>query len=239
MARLLVGLPALQGDLKKYKNRFDLVEVRPVDTSLPRLATLRKWRKAVPPGFVFSVVLPRVVGELAGGKALDEALAAALEVAATLEARCVLLQTPPSLRPTAANRKKLADLFARVPTEGVVRCWEASGLWERDDILVTARGAGVLPVLDAAREALPQGPIAYTRLRALGTAASLGAGAVDKIAEELRGRREVFVVVEGPGAARLKDALSTAMAADRARPGGPAMVRPAMPSPLIAEDEEQ
>ena len=58
MARLLVGLPALRGDIQKYKQRFDLVELRPVDTSLPRVTTLRKWRKSVPPGFVFSVVLP-------------------------------------------------------------------------------------------------------------------------------------------------------------------------------------
>jgi uncharacterized protein YecE (DUF72 family) len=245
MARLLVGLPALQGDIAKYKDRYDLVELRPVDASLPRPATLRRWRKAVPPGFVFSVVLPRVVGELAGSgqegkdEALDAALAASLEVASVVEARCVVLQTPPSFRPTASNRKKLATLFERVPAEGVVRCWEASGLWERDDVIATARGAGVLPVLDAACETLPPGPIAYTRLRALGSTAALGAVTVEKIAAELRGRREAFVVVEGPGAARVKVALSAAMARSRARPGGPGIVRPSAPSTLVAEDEEQ
>ena len=41
MARLLVGLPALQGDLEKYKTRFDLLELRPVDTTVPRPGTLR------------------------------------------------------------------------------------------------------------------------------------------------------------------------------------------------------
>jgi hypothetical protein len=97
----------------------------------------------------------------------------------------------------------------------------------------------VLAVLDAAREALPPGPIAYTRLRALGHSAALGAGTIEKIAAELRDRREAFVVVEGPGAARVKEALSAAIARSRARPGGPATVRPAVPSPLIAEDEEQ
>ena len=60
MARLLVGLPALQGDLEKYTTRFDLLELRPVDTIVPRPGTLRKWRKLVGPGFVFSIVLPRV-----------------------------------------------------------------------------------------------------------------------------------------------------------------------------------
>ncbi|MCC6556791.1 MAG: DUF72 domain-containing protein, partial [Polyangiaceae bacterium] len=237
MARLLVGLPALQGDIQKYRDRFDLVEVRPIDTSLPRQTTLRKWRRSVPPGFVFSVVLPRAVGELAAGEELDAALASSLEVASILEARCVLLQTPPSLRPTAANRRKIAALFERIPAEGVVRCWEASGLWEREDVIATARAAGAIAVLDAAREALPPGPIAYTRLRALGSSASLGAGTIEKVAEQLRGRREAFVVVEGPGAARAKAALVGAMAQSRARPAGPATVRPAAPSTLIAEDE--
>src|SRR5262245_10565136 len=120
MARLLVGLPALVGDIEKYKERFDIVELRPIDASLPRIGTLRKWRKTVPPGFVFSLVLPRVVGELKPGEELDQALATSLEIADAVEARCVVLQTPASVRPTAANRKRLAQLFARLPKEGVV-----------------------------------------------------------------------------------------------------------------------
>src|SRR5687767_13015813 len=102
MARLVVGLPALLGDLAKYQSRFDLVELRPVDTSLPRVGTLRKWRKSVPPAFVFSVVLPRAVSELAAGPELEEALETSLLVAAAVEARCVVLPTPASVRPTLA-----------------------------------------------------------------------------------------------------------------------------------------
>jgi uncharacterized protein YecE (DUF72 family) len=239
MARLLVGLSALPGDLGKYQSRFDMVELRPVDTSLPRAPTLRKWRKQVPPAFVFSVVLPRAVGALAAGKELDEALAASLEVAAAVEARCVVLPTPAEVRPTAANKKKLAALFDRIPPEGTVRCWEPAGLWEREDILATARSLGVLPVLDAARDALPAGPIAYTRLRALGHTAALGAATLDRVADRLRKRREAFVVVEGAGeGARVKAALIAALAKNPARSAGPMVVRPAMPT-LVAEDEEQ
>ncbi|WP_437963233.1 DUF72 domain-containing protein [Sorangium sp. So ce260] len=241
MARLLVGLPSLKGDIQKYKERFDLVELRPVDTSLPRATTLRKWRKAVPPGFVFSVVLPRVVGELAAGKELDEALSTSLEVAAVLEARCVVLQTPASFRPTASNRKKLAALFERLPAEGVVRCWEPSGIWERDDIVATARAAKVTPVLDVARDAPPPGPIVYTRLRALGKSSSLGAAALERVADRLRGRREVFLVVEGDRAPQIKSQLAASLARKPDRSTASAVVRPSMPMPntLVAEDEEQ
>ena len=239
MARLLVGLPALQGALEKYQARFDMVEIRPVDASLPRASTLRRWRKSVPPGFVFSVVLPRVVGELTAGPPLEEALATSLEAAAAVEARCIVLQTPASVRPTAANRKRLAALFARIPPEGTVRCWEPLGMWEREDVLATARDLGVLPVFDAAREALAPGPIAYTRLRALGKSAALGAATVERVADRLRKRRESFVVVEGAGdGQRVRAALLAELAKSAPRKTVPMVVRPAIPT-LIAEDEEQ
>lgn len=240
MARLLVGLPDLRGKIEKYKDRFDMVELRPVDTSVPRPPTLRRWRKAVPPTFVFSVVLPRAVGALGSGEEVDAALETALAAASALEARCILLQTPPEIRPTAANRRKLAALFARVPAEGVVRCWEPSGIWEQEDVIATARSAGVLPIFDATRDDLPPGPIVYTRLRALGATASLGEGALQRVAEALSGRREAFVVVEGRGGVRVRQALLAAVARGREQTGGTASVRPVMmPVTLKAEDEEQ
>jgi uncharacterized protein YecE (DUF72 family) len=240
MARLLVGLPALQGDLEKYKTRFDLLELRPVDTTVPRPATLRKWRKLVGPSFVFSVVLPKAVGELTPGAALDAALAESLEIAAAIEARCIVLQTPASVRPTATNRKRLAAVFEKIAPEGIVRCWEAQGMWEREDVLETARLIGALPVLDAARDALPTGPIAYTRLRALGKSAALGSATLDKVADRLRKRREAFVIVDGASgeAMRVTTALNAALAQKGARSAGPLVVRPSAPT-LVAEDEEQ
>lgn len=240
MARLLVGLPALQGDLEKYKTRFDLLELRPVDTTVPRPGTLRKWRKLVGPGFVFSVVLPRAVGDLTPGPALDAALAESLEVAAAVEARCIILQTPATVRPTATNRKRLAAVMEKIAPEGIVRCWEAQGMWEREDVLETARAIGALPVLDAARDALPAGPIAYTRLRALGKSAALGSATLDTVADRLRKRREAFVVVDGASgeAMRVKTALTAALLKTGARTAAPLVIRPSVPT-LIAEDEEQ
>jgi len=239
MARLLVGLPALKGDLEKYASRFDLVELRPGEAAMPKPATLRKWRRSVPPAFVFSVVLPRAVAELEPGPAFDAALASSVEAAAALEARCVVLQTPASVRPTAANRKRLAALFERIPREGTVRCWEPAGLWEREEVIATARALGVLPVFDVARESPGAGNIVYTRLRALGKTAVLSAATVERIADRLRRRREVFMVVEGGAeAGRLKQALAQELAKKPLRGAGITVVRPGVPT-LIAEDEEQ
>lgn len=241
MARLLVGLPAFKGDLAKYAARYDFVEVRASEATplFPRAPTLRRWRKAVPPSFSFTVVLPRVVSALVPSAALDEALAASLEAAAVLQARCVLLQTPPDVRPTTLNKKRLAALFERIPAEGVVRCWEPSGIWEREEIFAVARAVGALPVLDAAREALGPGPIAYTRLRALGKSATLGQATIERVMERLRKRREAYVVIEGAREAlRVKTALQNELAKNPLRQTGVVVVRPS-PSTLVAEDEEQ
>lgn len=238
MARLLVGLAALTGDLRKIHERFDMVEVRQSDGEWPKDATLRRWRKSVTPGFVFAVVLPPAVASLAPGAEGEAALVEALHVAALLESRCILLQTPPDVRPTSTNKKRIAALFEKVPSEGTVRCWEASGVWEAEDVITTARAARVLPVLDAAQDSLPSGPIVYTRLRALGKAAA-SARTIERLAAGLRGRREAFVVVEDPKeAAAVRSALPPLVAKARAGGGGPILVRPTM-TPLVAEDEEQ
>jgi uncharacterized protein YecE (DUF72 family) len=240
MARLLVGQPALRGDLGKYSSRFDMVELRPVDTSLPRPSALRKWRAATPPTFVFSIVLPRDVGSLEPGETLDKALEISLSVARTLEARCVVLQTPASIRPTATNKKRLAAVLNRVPKEGVVRCWEPLGMWEREDILATARELGVVPVLDVASEAPPSGSVVYTRLRALGKTSAMSAAAMEKIADRLRSRREVYVVVERASeAARVRTALTEALARKQVPRAAPVVIRPASSPQLVADDEEQ
>jgi uncharacterized protein YecE (DUF72 family) len=243
MTRLHVGLHALPGDIKKYQADLDLVELHPVDASLPAIAGLRRWRKATAPTFVFSIVLPRVVGELGSGKAFEDALTKSLEVATVLEARCIVLQTPAELRPTGANRKKLAALFARIPPEGTLRFWEPHGMWEREDVIDTARAAGALPVFDVAREEPASGQVLYTRLRALGGQTTPSAAALERVAKRVQGRREVFVVLEGSrgAAVRVKSGLVATLARhNSAREAGivPHTTTP-LPRPLVAEDEEQ
>jgi uncharacterized protein YecE (DUF72 family) len=239
MARIVVGLSVLTGDLRKIQERFELVEVRMSQGEWPKEATLRKWRKSVPPAFVFSVVLPPLVASLATSPEAEEELREALHVAALLQARCILLQTPADVRPTSTNKKRIAALFEKVPRDGAIRCWEASGLWEAADTIATARSAHALPVLDATHDTLPPGPVVYTRLRALGKAAA-SARTIERLASALRSRREAFVVVEDPKEAAAVNASLPALVAktrvaDRA---GPILVRPTM-APLVAEDEEQ
>jgi uncharacterized protein YecE (DUF72 family) len=238
MARPHVGLPVLQGDLQRYSERYDLLELRPGDATLPRPSTLRAWRKKVPPSFVFSVVLPKIVGELRPGKALDEALEESLAAARAVEARCLIIATPPSITPTELNRKRLAALVERIPHDAVTLCWEATGIWEREEADAFASKLGVVPVVDPAREPAPKGSIVYYRLRGLGESAKLSAAAIEKVAAELQDRREAYVIVETAGAFGVAQALwlQTSRRVAGARTGA-TLLRPR--ATLQAEDEEQ
>ncbi len=239
MARFVVGLPHLQGKLSNYAERYDLVELRPGDTPLPSPPKLRRWREQVPPSFVFSVVLPKAVAEFSKDPEIERGIDDCLEAAVALQARCIVLATPPSIRPTAANRQRVVSLGARLPQTGHVLAWEPWGMWEREDVLETAYEAGFLPVFDGVRETLPAGPIAYTRIRALGSSAQLGTGSIERLADQLQGRREAFVVVEAPAAKRVRVELGPALERLQTRPAVPMLFRGGQPKSLAAEDEEQ
>jgi uncharacterized protein YecE (DUF72 family) len=238
MARLQVGLPDLVSDIAKYANKYDMVELRPEPGAVPKPGTLRNWRKAVNPSFTFSVVLPPIVGRLAMTKAMDAALLEALDVATIVEARCIVLSTPPEVRPTSATTAKLKTVIDKLPRPGVVLCWEPHGIWERPEVLALAKQLGVLAVLDAAQMPVPPGPVVYTRLRALGTHGSVSQKSLENISVQLAGRRDAWVVVEHrPSAQRVRTELAAALKRSLGTPG-PTVVRPA-PGRLRADDEEQ
>lgn len=224
--------------MSKYQQSFDMVELRTDAIGAPRRATVRGWRKAVNPTFTFSVVLPRVVGELGEGAEVDKKLGEAVELATLVEARCMVLQTPPEVRPTKVNRERLKALAARIARPSVVLCWEPSGLWEPAEIFSTAKAMNAIAVVDATETTLPQGNSVYTRIRSLGGRRTVSARGIASIAEQLQGRREAWVIVEDKGSAiKLRTELGRAMT--KLGPTiGPVVVKPS-PGRLRAEDEEQ
>ena len=238
MARHHLGLPLLRGTLERYAERYDLLEVHFDAGPVPKPNTLRGWRKKVPPAFVFSVVMPRVVSELKPCAELDAALTQANAAALALEARCVLIPTPPSVTPTEANRKRLAALVERIPHDAVTIGWEPHGVWEVEEAAKLAHKLGVVLVVDPAKEAAPPGPIAYFRLRGLGETSRLSPAALERVADELRDRREAYVIIESTGPVAVAVALRKHLAKRGASPRMPgAVLRPR--TTLHAEDEEQ
>jgi uncharacterized protein YecE (DUF72 family) len=199
---LHVGQAALRGDIARYAERFDLLELRADPGKLPRAARLRQWKTEVPASFVFSVVLPRVVALLDAKPESEKALADALTAASALGASWLLLQTPPQATPSSRTRRRLAELVERLRRAERRIAWEPHGLWEDRDAEALADQLGVALVRDVSRSAAPEGDAVYARMRALGDAGRVRSSAIERVADEIAGRREAFVVIEGHGALR-------------------------------------
>jgi len=236
MQRVCIGTRTLQGALERYAKKFNLLEVR-TEPEVPLASrTLRRWRKSVPPSFVFSVVLPNVVTELRPSAAADRALQQTLEIATILESPVMLISHPVSVTPTAANRKRLEELVQRIPHDVVRLAWEPPGLWEEEEARNVASRLGLVLVRDAAREPLAPGSVAYTRLRGLGDSRRLSQTRIDKTIERLQAFREAFVIVETDSPL----AVAKAIHASEGRGAEPRISRTRhVEYALHAEDEEQ
>lgn len=235
MTTVHVGLPSHQGSLARYASHFDLLEVRPVAMSTPRPTKLRQWRKQVPPAFVFSIVLPPILTELRSPSAEQEqALKTTLETAEALEARCLVIQTPSSVTPTALNKKRLTALLEQLPRDAVTIGWEPRGIWTPEEMANWSRELGVHLIGDASQTEAPRGPMLYTRLRGIGANTRISAGIIAKVRTAFVDRREVFVVVEADSPKRIADALRQPLEGSE-RAATPMVLRPQ----VRADDEEQ
>jgi uncharacterized protein YecE (DUF72 family) len=241
-----IGAKHLRGAIATYAKRFDLLEVRaslpaPVDDTAPgpSLATLRRWRKSVPPTFDFSVVAGPHLSRVKASEAADQELEAARAAIDALQARCFVLRTPPEVTPTSLWRDRIAKIVGRLPHDVTHFVWEPSGVWEVADAASQAREWGIVLALDPARELVPPGPVAYLRLRALGETQSFGAVALERIVKAVGPRREVFAIIETDTA--ITEAKRLRQLARRGRPepaGGPSrLVRPR--GDIVVRDDEQ
>jgi uncharacterized protein YecE (DUF72 family) len=240
-----IGAKNLRGAIAAYAKRFDFVEVRVVQAGEgdapagPSLATLRRWRKSVPPTFDFAVVAGPHLSRVKPSPAAEHELDAAREAVDALQARCFVLRTPPDVTPAAVWRDRIAKVIERVPHDVTHFVWEPSGVWEMAEAAAQARSWGIVLALDPAREAVPAGPVAYLRMRALGETQSFGPVALERIVKAVGVRRDVFAIIETDTA--MVEAKRLRQLARRSRPaplgGGGRLVRPR--GGIVVRDDEQ
>jgi uncharacterized protein YecE (DUF72 family) len=244
-----IGAKELRGAIAAYAKRFDLLEVRVAlaaqpdtdeEVPTPTLATLRRWRKSVPPHFDFAVVAGPHLSRVKQSEAAERELDAARAAIDALQARCFVLRTPPDVTPTALWRERIGKIFGQLPHDATRFVWEPSGVWEIDDAAAQARAWNALLVVDPARDPVPAGPVAYLRLRALGETRAFGPVALERVVRAVGERREVFAIVETDTAlAEVKRLRQLA----RAMPGGGKvggagrLVRPRRG--IVVRDDEQ
>jgi uncharacterized protein YecE (DUF72 family) len=207
-----VGKSTLEGGIARYARSFDLLEVAGEAGRHPRRPGLLEWRKTVPERFVFSVVVPSSLAAFEQRPDRAELLAHARMVAEALEASWWLVRTSPSVTPSARTAREMEALVAELTAEGRRIAWEPRGVWSDEEAVRAAERFGVHLVRDLAREQRADAvPVVYTRLRALGEGARIGAAAAERVAERLDDASDAFVVVEGAGAGRVRQVLREAM----------------------------
>lgn len=243
--RVHIGSKELRGELAAYAKRFDLLEVRGMDAPnlrlAPSAATLRRWRKAVPPQFEFAVVAGPNVGKLKPTEAFETELEAMLGAVTTLESRLLVVPTPPDVTPSKLWRDRFAKLLDRLPRDASTVVWEPSGLWEHEDAAVQAKQWGVVLSVDPSRDIVPVGPVAFARLRALGGTRAYSTAALEKIATAIGDRRDAYVVIETQGALKEAKTLRRLIRAAGSRQTGglTRLVRPRGTPIEFQDDDEQ
>ena len=102
-----------------------------------------------------------------------------------------------------------------------------------------ARAWGVVLAVDAARDPVPPGAVAYVRLRSLGETRSFGAVALERVVRSVGERREVFAVIETDSAMVEAKRLRSLAKAKRSTKlgGGGRLVRPR--AGIVVRDDEQ
>jgi uncharacterized protein YecE (DUF72 family) len=243
--RVHIGSNELRGELTAYAKRFELLELRGVDAATlkqaPSTATLRRWRRAVPPQFEFAVVAGPNVGRLKPGEPLEVELAAMLATVTVLESRLLVVATPAEVTPGKLWRDRFAKLLERLPRDVSTVVWEPSGLWEHEDAAVQAKKWGVVLSVDPVRDIVPVGEVAFARLRAIGGTRSYSTAALQKVALGIGERRDAYVVIETQGALKeaktLRGLIRTA--ASKKTGGMTRLVRPRGTPLEFRDDDEQ
>lgn len=230
--RLHVGAKQLKGDIEAYAKRFDLLEVVVPEAAdlrfAPSQATLRRWRKAVAPHFEFCVVAGPSVARLRPGDALEAELETTLAQLTTLEARVLLLRTPMDVTPGQVWRDRMQRMLDRLPRDVLSVVWEPRGVWQEEEAALQARRWGVVLAVDPLREAVPDGPVVYARLRELGASRSYGLSQLDRVARAIGNeRRDAYVVIETAGALKeCKTLRKLVREVGTSRGGGGRLIRP-------------
>ena len=192
----------------KYCRDLQFAELR-LRGPAPKVATMRRWRSDLPPGFHLAFVAPHGAihgtdGHLLRGDDIKDAALWLAEATLTLEAFALVLPISGAVTPGQRDRDRLRTYFDAVQAPGFDLVWHPTGLWEPPTALSFARGCGVTYTCDPLEHDLPPASLSYARVQAIGVRTRLGEGLLYDLSDRLSvvGRDEIFVAIESDRAHR-------------------------------------
>src|SRR3954453_13610080 len=110
---MLVGCSGFPVPATKYFREFIMVEVADTFLGVPGPALVRRWKREAPDGFIFTAVAPRdLTSEAFKPTAAGEtAWEAFLPIVRDLDARAIVVTSPPEVPPGKSARAQARSLF--------------------------------------------------------------------------------------------------------------------------------
>jgi uncharacterized protein YecE (DUF72 family) len=234
--QLRVGQSPSALAIARYGKHLNLLEVR-LDNGAPRRRTLEAMKSESPADLVFAVVVPKRLTSLEA-EAVEADVAPVIETARSLEARWLVVRTPATARPGARTRARLTRLIELLKPAEVPIAWEPSGLLAEAEAEALAASLGVTLARDPARDDLPEGPVAYGRIQALGAGGRVRSSAIERAADRLAEFAEAYVIIEGDNALRAAKDLRNLLGVERGKAAADAEGDEELDDDLEDEDED-
>ncbi len=196
LIRLYVGCCGFPVARRKYFAHLPAVELQQTFYRLPRKETAEKWRKEAPPEFIYTMKAWQVIthppssptwrkagiqvdeekkkryGFLKPTEENFEAWKKTLEIAETIEARVIVVQTPPSFGYTEENARNIIEFFESVERNNFIIGWEPRGNWKEhpSEVKKIINRLGLVHIVDPFKWWPPvsiESPV-YMRLHGIG-----------------------------------------------------------------------
>ncbi|MEM1659600.1 MAG: DUF72 domain-containing protein [Candidatus Bathyarchaeia archaeon] len=131
-----VGCCGFPTAMKRYFEKYRLVELNSTFYQYPNLETVKSWREKAPEDFEFTVKAHQDISHRFKMKANERCLESFSRIKAICEAlrtKIMLIQTPASFTPDKLGDAE--EFFRKIDREGLTLVWETRGpTWEKPEV---------------------------------------------------------------------------------------------------------